>query len=105
MSRVDGFIHKRFNDSYKLLIYAAIEWGQERNATRFAARVCAEDIEKRALFDDFGFQTGPIDGTFTISEREGARSVDVARVGQAETALKVPTNHCLSVKSGPSESC
>ena len=68
--RVDGFIHKRFNDSYKLLIDAAIEWGQERNATRFAARICAEDIEKRALFDDFGFQTGPIDGTFTISERE-----------------------------------
>ena len=67
---VDGFIHKRFSDSYKLLIDTAIEWGQERNATRFAARICAEDIEKRALFGDFGFRTGPIDGTFTISERE-----------------------------------
>ena len=67
---VDGFIHKRFNDSYEALIDAAIEWGRERNATRFAARICAEDIEKRALFGDFGFRTGPIDGTFTISERE-----------------------------------
>ena len=67
---VDGFVHKRFNASYKLLIDAAIEWGRERNATRFAARICAEDIEKRALFGDFGFRTGPIDGTFTISERE-----------------------------------
>ncbi len=67
---VDGFIHKRFNDSYKLLIDAAIEWGRERNATRFAARICTEDIEKRALFGDFGFQTGPIDGTFTISGRD-----------------------------------
>ncbi len=67
---VDGFIHKRFNDSYKSLIDAAIEWGRERNATRFVARICAEDVEKRALFGDFGFRTGPIDGTFTISERE-----------------------------------
>ena len=67
---VDGFIHKRFNDSYKLLIDAAIEWGQQRNATRVAARICAEDIEKRALFGDFGFRTGPLDGTFTIGERE-----------------------------------
>lgn len=67
---VDGFIHKRFNDSYGALIDAAMQWGRERDATRFAARICAEDIEKRALFGDFGFRTGPIDGTFTISERE-----------------------------------
>ena len=67
---VDGFTHKRFIDSYRSLIDTAIAWGQERNATRFAARICAEDIEKQALFSDFGFRTGPIDGTFTISERE-----------------------------------
>ena len=68
--RVDGFIHARFNDSYEALIDAAIEWGRERNATRFAARICAEDIDKRAFFGDFGFRTGSIDGTFIISERE-----------------------------------
>ena len=26
---VDGFIHKRFNDSYQSLIDAAIEWGDD----------------------------------------------------------------------------
>ena len=67
---VDGFIHKRFNDSYKSLIDSAIEWGRRLNVTRFVARLCIEDIEKRALFRDFGFGTGPFDGTFTISERE-----------------------------------
>ena len=67
---VDGFIHRRFNSSYQSLIDAAIEWGRQLSATRFAARLCVEDIEKRELFESFGFRNGPIDGTFTISDRD-----------------------------------
>ncbi len=67
---VDGFVHKRFTDSYEALIETAIEWGRKGSAKRIASRLCVEDIEKRSLFGGFGFRAGPIDGTFNISERE-----------------------------------
>ena len=66
---VDGFIHKRFNDSYEALINAAIEWGTRQHAVRVATRLSVEDEEKRALFEELGFRTQALDGTFTVADR------------------------------------
>ena len=66
---VDGFIHKRFNDSYEALINAAIDWGTRQHALQFATRLSVEDEEKRALFEELGFRTQALDGTFTIADR------------------------------------
>ena len=68
--RVDGFVHARFNDSYDALIGAAIDWGNERDATRCVTRLSVEDEEKRANFEAFGFRAGSLDGTFTLGDRE-----------------------------------
>ena len=67
---VDGFIHGRFKDSYEALITAAIEWGEQRNAVRFTARLSVEDEEKRAEFEELGFRDGAQDGVFTVGDRE-----------------------------------
>ena len=67
--RVDGFIHKRFNDSYEALIRTAMQWGEQR-AVRFAARLSVEDEEKRAKFEELGFRTGAMDGNFSVDDRE-----------------------------------
>ena len=67
---VDGFIHKRFNDSYEALINAAIEWGTRQHALQFTTRLSVEDEEKRANFEELGFRTQALDGTFTIGDRQ-----------------------------------
>ncbi len=67
---VDGFIHGRFKDSYEALITAAIEWGEQRNAVRFTARLSVEDEEKRAEFEELGFRDRAQDGVFTVGDRE-----------------------------------
>ena len=67
---VDGFIQKRFNDSYDALIGAAITWGEKRNSVRFATRLSVEDEEKRANFEKLGFRVGALDGTFAVGDRD-----------------------------------
>ncbi len=78
---VDGFVHARFNDSYDALISAAIEWGEQHNATRFAARLSVEDEEKQAKFETLGFrptssplqgeiERGAPDGKFSVGDRD-----------------------------------
>ena len=67
---VDGFIHKRFNDSYEVLINAAIDWGTRQHALQFTTRLSVEDEEKRANFEELGFRTQALDGTFTIGDRQ-----------------------------------
>ncbi len=67
---VDGFIHKRFDGSYDALIGAAIEWGEQRNAVRFAARLSVEDEEKRDHFEELGFRAEAIDGNFLVDDRD-----------------------------------
>ena len=66
--QVDGFIHKRFDGSYDALIGAAIEWGARQNSVRFTTRLSVEDEEKRAHFEELGFGTQALDGTFTIGD-------------------------------------
>ena len=67
---VDGFTHKRFNDSYDLLIGSAIEWSEQRNSVRFATRLSVEDEEKRANFEELGFGAGKLNGTFAVGDRD-----------------------------------
>ena len=67
---VDGFTHKRFNDSYDLLIGSAIEWSEQRNSVRFATRLSVEDEEKRANFEGLGFRSGAVDRTFLVGDRD-----------------------------------
>ena len=67
---VDGFIHKRFIDSYEALIGTAMKWGEQRSSSRFVTRLSVEDEEKRSKFEALGFQVGPGDGTFTVGESE-----------------------------------
>ena len=67
---VDGFIHKRFIDSYEALVGAAIEWGKKLKAVRFATRLSVEDEEKRAKFEELGFRARSQEGTFILGERE-----------------------------------
>ena len=77
---VDGFIHKRFNDSYEPLIGAAIKWGEWQNSVQFAARLSVEDEERQAKFETLGFRPTPSplqgeikrgapDDAFTVGER------------------------------------
>lgn len=68
--RVDGFIHKRFSESYDALIGAAIGWGHKRKSGRITSRLSVEDEKKRAKFEDIGFRAGSIQGTFDIADRE-----------------------------------
>lgn len=67
---VDGFIHGRFKDSYEALIMAAMEWGEQRNAVRFTARLSVEDEEKRVEFEGLGFRYGAEDGVFAVDGRD-----------------------------------
>ena len=67
---VDGFIHKRFNDSYEALINAAIEWGTRQHAVRVATRLSVEDEEKLAHFENLDFRIDAPHGTFTIGDRQ-----------------------------------
>ena len=68
--RVDGFIHKRFSDSYHALITAAIDWGQQRDSTGFVTRLSVEDEDKREKFEGLGFRDGVQDGVFAVGGRE-----------------------------------
>ena len=78
---VDGFIHKRFSDSYHALITEAVHWGQQRDSTGFVAGLSVEDEEKRAEFEGLGFVPSPsplqgeikwgcMNGVFTVGDRE-----------------------------------
>ena len=67
---VDGFIHARFGDAYGDLIGAATEWGSRQDAAEIVARVCVEDEEKQARFEEMGFRSGTQDGTFKVGDRE-----------------------------------
>jgi len=69
---VDGFTHKRFQDSWATLIGASIEWGKSRGAVGFAARLSVEDEEKQGMFESLGFGKGEIDGEFTYGGRDVA---------------------------------
>ena len=53
--RVDGFVHKRFLDSWRDLIQAAVDWGLNHGAPVIRVLVSIEDEEKRALFESVGF--------------------------------------------------
>lgn len=67
---LDGFIHARFNDSYDTLIGAAIEWGRQRNAVQFTAKLSVEDEDKRNHFEGLGFRPGTMDGSFKVGDRQ-----------------------------------
>ena len=75
---IDGFIHRRFNDSYPALINAAIDWCTQRDAARFVSKLSVEDEEKRAEFEGMGFRNDGSDGTFTVGDRE-VSAVNMAR--------------------------
>ena len=83
---VDGFIHKRFIDSYPALIGAAIDWGKGRGATSCVTRLSVEDEEKRERFEGLGFRESPTEridvdspkGAFTLGDRE-VRAVSLVR--------------------------
>ena len=67
---VDGFIHARFVYSFRDLMNAAIDWGNQRESERIATRVSVEDEAKQALFAEIGFRAGGADGLFVVGDRQ-----------------------------------
>ena len=67
---VDGFIHVRFNHSFRDLMNAAIDWGNQRESDRIATRLSVEDEAKQALFAEIGFRAGGADGLFVVGDRQ-----------------------------------
>lgn len=70
LCHIDGFTHKRFQDSWPSLIESSIEWGKSQNAAGFAARLSVEDEEKQRMFESLGFGKGEIDGAVTYGGRD-----------------------------------
>ena len=80
---VDGFVHKRFSDSYHALITAAIDWGQQRDSTGFITRLSVEDEEKKTKFEGLGFvaSLSPLQGETKRRCMNGVFTVGDSEVG------------------------